>query len=64
LRHQLPTYFEQMLESIGAEPLLHNSASAERAGCAPQREFRLLTKFEDRGHKLGHGLWDLVFKGI
>ncbi|MDO7710707.1 MAG: tRNA (guanosine(46)-N7)-methyltransferase TrmB, partial [Pseudomonadota bacterium] len=24
--------------------------------------YRPLTKFEQRGHKLGHGVWDLLFK--
>jgi tRNA (guanine-N7-)-methyltransferase len=28
---------------------------------APQPEYRPLTKFENRGMRLGHGVWDLVF---
>lgn len=32
---------------------------------APQRpDYRPLTKFEQRGLKLGHGVWDLVFQKI
>ena len=27
----------------------------------PRPDFRPLTKFEQRGHKLGHGVWDLYF---
>ena len=27
-------------------------------------DYRPLTKFEQRGHRLGHGVWDLVFKRI
>ena len=50
-------YAEQMLEVLGAEPSLHNSA----AGYAPKPDYRPLTKFEHRGLKLGHGVWDLVF---
>ena len=53
-----------MLEIIGAEPLLRNTASAERHGYAPQPDFRPLTKSENRGLKLGYGVWDLVFKRI
>ena len=50
-------YAVQMLEVLGAEPLLCNSAD----GYAPQPAYRPLTKFENRGLKLGHGVWDLVF---
>jgi tRNA (guanine-N7-)-methyltransferase len=50
-------YAEQMLEVLGAEPTLVNSA----AGYAPRPDYRPLTKFETRGLKLGHGVWDLVF---
>jgi len=57
-------YAEQMLEVIGAEPLLCNTASAQQLGFAKQPEYRPLTKFENRGLKLGHGVWDLVFKRL
>jgi tRNA (guanine-N7-)-methyltransferase len=50
-------YAEQMLEVLGAEPLLVNTAEAY----APRPDYRPLTKFENRGLKLGHGVWDLVF---
>lgn len=50
-------YAEQMLQVLSAEPLLRNSA----AGYAPRPDYRPLTKFENRGLKLGHGVWDLVF---
>jgi tRNA (guanine-N7-)-methyltransferase len=50
-------YAVQMLEVLGAEPLLSNTAQ----GYAPQPAYRPLTKFENRGLKLGHGVWDLVF---
>jgi len=51
-------YAEQMLEVLSAEPLLRNSAE----GYAPKPDYRPLTKFENRGLKLGHGVWDLVFQ--
>ena len=51
-------YAEQMLEVLSAEPLLANTAE----GYAPKPAYRPLTKFENRGLKLGHGVWDLVFE--
>lgn len=50
-------YAEQMLEVLGAEPALRNTAD----GYAPRPDYRPVTKFENRGLKLGHGVWDLVF---
>lgn len=52
-------YAEQMLEVLGQEPMLRNSQPD--GGYAPKPEYRPLTKFENRGLKLGHGVWDLVF---
>ncbi len=51
-------YAVQMLEVLSAEPLLQNTAE----GYAPRPEHRPLTKFEARGQRLGHGVWDLVFR--
>ncbi|KAF0098732.1 MAG: tRNA (guanine-N7-)-methyltransferase [bacterium] len=50
-------YARQMLEVLGATPLLRNSAETY----APRPDYRPLTKFEQRGMRLGHGVWDLVF---
>lgn len=50
-------YAEQMLEVLGAEPSLKNTADAY----APRPDYRPVTKFENHGLKLGHGVWDLVF---
>jgi tRNA (guanine-N7-)-methyltransferase len=50
-------YAIQMLEVLGNEPLLQNTAE----GYAEKPGYRPLTKFENRGLKLGHGVWDLVF---
>ena len=60
-------YAEQILEVLSAEPLLKNTATAEypaMLGYAPKPHYRPLTKFENRGLKLGHGVWDLVFERI
>jgi tRNA (guanine-N7-)-methyltransferase len=53
-------YAQQMLAVLRAEPLLKNSAP----GYAPKPDYRPLTKFENRGLKLGHGVWDLVFTRV
>ena len=54
-------YAEQILEVLAAEPLLVNTADAAGDGYAPKPGYRPLTKFENRGIKLGHGVWDVVF---
>jgi tRNA (guanine-N7-)-methyltransferase len=53
-------YAIQMLEVLGAEPALKNSTDAAE-GYAPRPDYRPVTKFENRGLRLGHGVWDLVF---
>jgi len=53
-------YAEQMLEVLSAELLLRNRF----AGYAPRPDYRPLTKFENRGLKLGHGVRDLVFERV
>jgi tRNA (guanine-N7-)-methyltransferase len=50
-------YAEQMLAVLSAEPILSNTTQ----GYAPRPNYRPQTKFEARGLKLGHGVWDLVF---
>ena len=52
-------YAEQMLAVLAAEPALENSAPD---GYAPRPDHRPLTKFEARGLRLGHGVWDLLFR--
>ena len=51
-------YAQQMLAVLSAETLLENTAS----GYAPRPEQRPQTRFEQRGRRLGHGVWDLVFR--
>ena len=50
-------YAEWVLEVLQAEPQLKNTAE----NYAEKPSYRPLTKFENRGIKLGHGVWDLVF---
>ena len=51
-------YAEQMLTVLGAEPALVNTAD----GYAERPAYRPVTKFENRGIRLGHGVWDLMFR--
>lgn len=60
-------YAQQMLAVLSAEPLLRNDAlrtHPERGGYAPRPDYRPLTKFEQRGVRLGHGVWDLVLRRV
>ena len=55
-------YAEQMMEVMSdAEGFKNREAPQEYS---PRPEFRPLTKFEKRGQKLGHGVWDLLFERI
>lgn len=51
-------YAQQMLQVLAAEPELVNTA----ADFAERPTWRPLTKFEQRGLRLGHGVWDLLFR--
>lgn len=51
-------YAEWAMEILLAEPMLENTVEAY----APKPDYRPLTKFENRGIKLGHGVWDLIFR--
>jgi tRNA (guanine-N7-)-methyltransferase len=51
-------YAEQILEVMAAEPTLENSAPRY----APRPAYRPQTKFETRGLRLGHGVWDIIFR--
>lgn len=52
-------YAHQMLEVLSAETLLYNQS--EGGGFSKRPETRPLTKYEHRGNKLGHGVWDVLF---
>lgn len=51
-------YAEHILATLSQEPLLENTADSY----APRPDYRPHTKFEQRGLKLGHGVWDIVFR--
>ncbi|HZV98473.1 MAG TPA: tRNA (guanosine(46)-N7)-methyltransferase TrmB [Methylophilaceae bacterium] len=51
-------YAEWAMEILQAEPMLENTVEAY----SPKPDYRPLTKFENRGIKLGHGVWDLIFR--
>ena len=53
-------YAEYMLEMVGQHHGFSNTAGAAQFASRP--EFRPLTKFEQRGERLGHGVWDLIFR--
>jgi len=51
-------YAHQMLDVLSANPDLTNTVETY----APRPDYRPLTKFEQRGVRLGHGVWDLIFR--
>jgi tRNA (guanine-N7-)-methyltransferase len=53
-------YAEHMMEIMGAAEGFENNEGA--GNFAPRPDFRPVTKFEKRGERLGHGVWDLIFK--
>lgn len=53
-------YAEQVLAVLGAESRLANTAR----GYAPRPDYRPLTKFEERGLRLGHDVYDIVFRRV
>jgi tRNA (guanine-N7-)-methyltransferase len=53
-------YAEAMLEALSTGDGLHNSSPTGDYCARP--DYRPLTKFEQRGLRLGHGVWDLIFR--
>ncbi|NOQ81927.1 MAG: tRNA (guanosine(46)-N7)-methyltransferase TrmB [Methylophaga sp.] len=53
-------YAEQMLDDLSQNNDFINCADS--SGYIPRPDYRPLTKFEQRGQRLGHGVWDLLFK--
>ena len=53
-------YAEHMLEVLEASPVLRNCAAD--GGFSPRPPERPRTKFEARGERLGHGVWDLLYR--
>ncbi|MDR8524702.1 MULTISPECIES: tRNA (guanosine(46)-N7)-methyltransferase TrmB [Shewanella] len=55
-------YSEHMLEVMNAAPGYKNQSAT--GDVVERPDHRPLTKFEARGHRLGHGVWDLMFERI
>ncbi|MDC1436715.1 tRNA (guanosine(46)-N7)-methyltransferase TrmB [Gammaproteobacteria bacterium] len=54
-------YAEQMMEVLSAEKKIENIFGLEKFATKSDRP---VTKFQRRGVRLGHGVWDLVFKKL
>ena len=56
-------YAEQMLLELRQHPAFDNCADGDdlATGCVSRPDSRPLTKFEQRGHRHGHDVWDLMF---
>ncbi len=55
-------YAEQMLTVMEAASAYRNLAGTGEY--SPRPDWRPLTKFEQRGQRLGHGVWDLLFERL
>ncbi|MCF1428928.1 MAG: tRNA (guanosine(46)-N7)-methyltransferase TrmB [Shewanella sp.] len=55
-------YAEHMLEVMSAAEGYRNQSAT--GDYVPRPDHRPLTKFEARGHRLGHGVWDLMFEKV
>lgn len=55
-------YASQMLESMCKAPGFKNCAEDDQY--IPRPDYRPITKFERRGERLGHGVWDILFEKI
>jgi tRNA (guanine-N7-)-methyltransferase len=55
-------YAAEMLATLSAEPRLRNVAAD--GGFIPRPAERSATRFERRGERLGHQVWDLEFSRV
>lgn len=55
-------YAEQMLETLDQAEGFENTAGIGNYALRPA--YRPMTKFERRGERLGHGVWDLIYQKI
>ncbi|MES9878216.1 MAG: tRNA (guanosine(46)-N7)-methyltransferase TrmB [Candidatus Sedimenticola sp. PURPLELP] len=54
-------YAQHMMDVLSREAALFEN-TAGVGNYTPRPGYRPLTKFEQRGHRLGHGVWDLIFR--
>ncbi len=57
-------YAEQMVEVVQACPRFQNLSGSSQTPYVDRPKHRPVTKFEKRGIKLGHGVWDLIYKKV
>ena len=55
-------YARWMMKGMSQAEGFENLAGAGQYSARP--DYRPVTKFERRGHRLGHGIWDLLFKRV
>lgn len=55
-------YAHHMMEVMSAAEDYRNISG--EGEFTPRPDYRPLTKFEQRGHRLGHGVWDLIFERV
>lgn len=55
-------YAEHMLEVMSGLDGYQNQSQSN--DYVPRPDSRPVTKFEQRGHRLGHGVWDLMFERV
>lgn len=55
-------YADQMLADISGNQRFLNCG--DESGFIERPDYRPVTKFEQRGQRLGHGVWDLLFKRV
>lgn len=55
-------YAEHMMDVMAAAPGYENVAGPGQY--SPRPDTRPVTKFEKRGERLGHGVWDLIFRRV
>lgn len=55
-------YAQHMMQVMNESEGFENTSGKDQY--LPRPEYRPLTKFEQRGQRLGHGVWDLIFKKV
>ena len=57
-------YAEHMMDVMTQAKGFENTSEEGTNAYVPRPDYRPITKFEVRGQKLGHGVWDLIFKRV